>query len=489
MRCTICQYPLWDIRERRCPECGTAFLPSEFEFVPNSVQFRCPRCNQSYYGTDPRGHLEPPEFDCIKCAQRVRMDEMVLLPTEGVAEEITRPDVNPWLDGTGSWATRWLKTVGMALFGPVRLMKGTPDGAPTAPAGRFCALTNGVYLLFGASLLVAAMVFPFFAGGGGVSAAMSVLAGVGAALVAIPLLAAVWGLAAHGVLRLTGPTHKGPARTVQALFYASGCNALMAVPCLGFYLVPFAMLWWWGSAAAMIVEGQKVRVWRAIVATAVVPLLCLAALVASVGVAMWQARQAMATVQAAGVLPQSVPPLAAHRLLVLYAEANAGAGPDHAARVLLAYTPDSSKPLPWAGGGPMTLRTLRLQPPAERDRQLDQMATLVGAGMPNPAAAHRVDDLVFMYTGVDLLQPQDAGLWVVVQCPDPDLGPPPFATTPIVVVRADGTSRNVRPSDLPAEVDRQNELRRSLGVPEIPDPTRVQQVRPGPPGSTTAPSG
>ena len=69
---------------RSCPECGVPFRPSDFEFAINSVQFCCPHCSQSYYGTGQRGHLVPVEFDCAACGRHIHMDDMALLPTEGV---------------------------------------------------------------------------------------------------------------------------------------------------------------------------------------------------------------------------------------------------------------------------------------------------------------------------------------------------------------------------------------------------------------------
>jgi hypothetical protein len=59
MRCRTCEYALWNLRWRECPECGTPFRPSEFDFAPMSVRFCRPSCGQEYYGTGPRGHLSP----------------------------------------------------------------------------------------------------------------------------------------------------------------------------------------------------------------------------------------------------------------------------------------------------------------------------------------------------------------------------------------------------------------------------------------------
>ena len=106
MRCKICDYRLWNLRSRVCPECGTPFKPSEFEFFLNSVQFCCLHCNQTYYGTGAKGHLVPAEFECVKCARQIHMDEMVLLPTEGIEEEQTKAHTMPWMERKKRGAVR-----------------------------------------------------------------------------------------------------------------------------------------------------------------------------------------------------------------------------------------------------------------------------------------------------------------------------------------------------------------------------------------------
>ncbi len=98
MRCLQCDYTLWNLTARNCPECGASFAPSDYDFVVNSVRFCCPHCDQSYYGTGEKGHLHPNEFDCVGCGQHVHMDEMVLRPAEGLEEEQTQVDRMPWLE-------------------------------------------------------------------------------------------------------------------------------------------------------------------------------------------------------------------------------------------------------------------------------------------------------------------------------------------------------------------------------------------------------
>jgi len=136
MRCKKCDYRLWNLPSRRCPECGTPFRPSEFEFVPNSVRFCCPHCSQAYFGTSPKGHLIPSTaFTCVACGRPVHMDDMVLQPAEGFSEEQTVPRHVPWLerDRHGFWRA-WFRTIGMAMVAPGQLMQSLPR-YPNAPMG------------------------------------------------------------------------------------------------------------------------------------------------------------------------------------------------------------------------------------------------------------------------------------------------------------------------------------------------------------------
>ncbi len=78
MRCLKCDYSLFDIRERICPECGEPFALSSHVFDHCGVRFCCPHCDQQYYGTDLNGHLVPREFQCCRCRNRVSMHEMIV---------------------------------------------------------------------------------------------------------------------------------------------------------------------------------------------------------------------------------------------------------------------------------------------------------------------------------------------------------------------------------------------------------------------------
>src|SRR5688500_7671887 len=98
MRCKSCDYSLWNLKARECPECGAGFVPSDFEFVPGAVRFCCPKCDQEYYGNGAKGHITPRQFTCVTCASVVDLDEMILRPRDGIEEPQTLPGVMPWLE-------------------------------------------------------------------------------------------------------------------------------------------------------------------------------------------------------------------------------------------------------------------------------------------------------------------------------------------------------------------------------------------------------
>jgi len=130
MRCTRCDYALWNTTERACPECGQPYQPSEYRFVPGRVRFRCPDCGEVYFGTSDDGHLVPPVFDCVGCDRRLAMDEMLLAPGEGVKERDTSPGRLPWLERRHRGVLKaFFQTIGMALVKPHRLMHGVPADA------------------------------------------------------------------------------------------------------------------------------------------------------------------------------------------------------------------------------------------------------------------------------------------------------------------------------------------------------------------------
>src|SRR5262249_48247347 len=157
---------------------------------------------------------------CVRCAQHIDEDQMVLLPTAGIAEEQTQADQMPWLVRKKIGFFRaWFITLWRVLVNPARLPRTTPADSSVGQASRFMLLTFGL-AMFVSMLPLAILVAVFVRGRG---PGMSMLFGFGLpglliSLVAVPL----WGLLAHLILRITGRPALGPGATVRTMCYASG---------------------------------------------------------------------------------------------------------------------------------------------------------------------------------------------------------------------------------------------------------------------------
>jgi hypothetical protein len=507
MRCKQCDYPLWNLRSRQCPECGRPFQPSEFEFVSNSVRFCCPHCNQDYYGTGTKGHLVPSEFTCVRCHHNIRMDDMVLLPTEGVQEEQTVTDVMPWLDSRPGQGARgrplssYFVTTFRVLFEPGRLARAMPAEPALGRAIVYAAICSFLPPLVGASGM---LLFAAFVPGG-----VMVLAGMmglllGATAMAGVLLA-LWIASAHAVLRLTGPTQGSIARTAEPLCYGTAGNLLSGIPCIGIY---FGWIGWiWGGVAASIMLAQRQRVGggRAALAVFTFPVLLFLGLIVLIVAlfipAMQQAqvaaRQAMQQVQAGasitGQATQVGGGLLAH-------QARLGDWPGHALQLVQANDvaaqalvgPDSGRGLDDVPVGPMTLQDFVFLPP-QRERNVAEAAA---RGLPAGVVAHRLGDYVFTYHGVGV--DQDPTLWIAIYAPPrgtarllpaatdeygqpipPSEDPRQMAATPMVaIIQLDGNVVLVPETVLPTLLRQQNQLRRSLNLPPLPDPRDVNDAEP-----------
>jgi hypothetical protein len=494
MRCRTCDYPLWNLKTRQCPECGSPFLPGDYEFQPNSVRFCCPQCDQAYYGIAADGHLVPEAFDCVTCGRHVHMNEMVLLPAEGLEEKQTQAASNPWLERhREGWFRSWFATIGRSLVGPGRLIRGTPVESGLGHAWWFLTATVVAILVVSfipAMCLMVGFPYVFSASGpppGAPSAGFlaAVMAGttVVSFLLVIPLIllyVLLWGLVAHGLLRLGGPGHETIRRTFQALCYSSGTYVTSVVPCLGGWLGPG---WWVVSAVLMARAGHKVSGVRATFAVATFPvvltLLFVAAYIVLLSVTFASVRSAAATASPPG-LPSQETQVVLDAVLD-HAAAREGRGPAHGAQLVIAgaitewdlvamgtATDVSDVPI-----GGMSLARFAALPADDREVIVRSAAEALPAGV----VAHRVGDFVFTFHGMDLADPRPS-LWVVVMCPDPDVNPSAPSAGPIVVGRADGTVLPLVPHGFATVLARQNRLRAAEGLAPLPDPRRVRHGAP-----------
>lgn len=501
MRCKSCDYPLWQIRDRRCPECGIGFKPSDFEFVLNSVRFCCPHCNQSYYGTGASGHLVPHEFDCVTCSRHITMDEMVLLPTEGVREEQTKVEMNPWLERREKGRIRaWFATVIQSMGTPGRLIRATPEQSSLLQATWYATVTNALYLLGGMSLiivlfLVIGIISAFTGtggpGGGGIAGVMAPVAvfigwAVGA-VVAMIVGAFIWGAIAHGLLLLTGPTSAGIGRTMQCILYSSGTNIANAVPCLGFYIGWISAIWWAVSATLMLKEGQKVSGGRATLAAVVPIVLSLIGVFAFIVLVIFMPIQRSVTIaQAAAVQAQTQAAAGtdAARIAQLTQAIRSHASeydypPHHAAELIdsqriwisafLIPGFDQAARLDQTTIAGMSLSNLM----SATTENTASIIAAANASLPDNVIAHRVGDTVFCYHGIDFATAEPR-LWTVISSPEP--GQPP--ANQLAIGFADGSVRMYETATFSVSLSHQNALRADSGLPPLPDPSTVTVSQP-----------
>ncbi|MFN0134281.1 MAG: hypothetical protein ACKVW3_17345 [Phycisphaerales bacterium] len=490
--CDGCNYPLWQIRDRRCPECGREFLPSDYDFVPGTVAFACPHCDQPYFGKGTYGRLEPFVFGCVNCGRRIHMDQAVLTPAPGVDPARTVVGALPWLDRAriGRF-TAWRRTLSMALFHPDRLARSIPINMGAGPGVWFGILTFLLYILvlIGPLMPFIAMMAP---GGGGamaLRAVMPLLVFATAVLALIPL----WGLVAHLTLAITGPRAAGPGRTMAVLGFASACAILAAIPCFGIYLMPIALIWPVISGTIMLMHTQRVGWFRALLAAGSVPLLLFVASAAMVifpmilvtrGMAQMSvnqsaAAQARLAAAAAGTLPPSASPSTfgvGDGLRTFLADH--GRWPTHAleaieANAISATTlclPDATivRQLGDVPAGGTSLDKFVFLEKSVAQRAIERAA----GQLPPTVTSHRLGDFVFTYHGID--PKGDGRLWIAV-CRGERMPRFPIGTMGrgLVAAQLDGTIHNVNEADVAQALRDQNAIRAENGLPPLPDPADV----------------
>ena len=497
MHCRNCDYPLWNLTTGICPECGVVFAPSEFEFVPNSVRFCCPKCKQSYYGTDQRGHLDPQQFDCVQCGAAIHMDQMVLLPAEGITEARTKPDANPWLERKERGFFRaWIATVGKSLAGQATLMRGLGDQVRPGEAWRFALVTLMVWLGVGIALpFFGIAAFNFYGSASRATAAIGTAAGVTLGFsVGWLTLVVLWGLSTHGILRITGGANHTIGRSFEAILYSSGVTLPMAVPLIGAYCGTYLLVpWWIISAILMITFGQKVHGGRATFATLAFP-----GVVLLTGVIGYMVLMSIMFTQMRAMGPggawssgfSSVQTITTD--ITNFAQSNNGSGPAHVILLLQSDAePNGSAVVVWnttaddfveystdtytedISVGDATLEEFENLTLGERRAA----AVDVLEAMPDDVVAYRFGDYVFTYPGADLSTPDNL-LWVVVMLPDPEPNSQLSPWQSIEVGLADNSVTTFQLANLTARTATQNVYREAIGLPPLPDLTNVTHGSP-----------
>ncbi|MFW6058902.1 MAG: hypothetical protein ACODAQ_01895 [Phycisphaeraceae bacterium] len=491
MQCKVCDYRLWNLRSRSCPECGTAFAPSDYEFAPNNVAFCCPHCEQDYYGTDVSGHLVPRTFDCVRCGERIDMDEMVLRPAEELDEAQTRPEVNPWLDRHGkSFFGPLFRTIGASMVSPGRLIRVTPSEGGTAAAFGFAASVAGlVAAVSGLSVLPFLLLPVLFAGpGAGVSAMLLPVLFLLVGTFALPVaLLLVWGLVAHGILWLTSKPAGGLGRTYQALCYGHGPAILGAVPCVGFYLASVTWIWWAVSAIFMVKDGQRVGGGRATLAVLTFPGVTVIGMTVLIVMAMLNVQQSVRQMQAS----MGVQGTASTIAMAMHAQLSSGGMAEHPLEMIVAgqLQPDEVIMMNSGtniGNVPVDSSTTLEDFAQQSTSQQRALAQSGAANLPPNDEPFRFGDVVFVHRGVDVNQ-HPGDLWIAIVSPDPTTTSWQSPPREFGVVLLDGTTRTMPHQQFTQALRQENRRRRQLNLSVIPDPTTMQQVGGPVPGMHATP--
>lgn len=499
MHCKTCDYPLWNITSNKCPECGEAFCPSEYEFVPNSVRFCCPNCQQTYFGTNPKGHLEPADFACVNCSNQIHMDQMVLLPAEGVEENWTKPAVNPWLERkTRGLFKAWFASVIGSLGRQTTMMKALGDSVRLGEAWKFALFNLAIILSISVvlpGLIVVLFQYPWIYSG----QLIDEFSFYGFTFVIYALIYVViiilWAASAHGILRLTKSANYKFGKTLEAILYSSGVMSLAILPYVGVFCITWpATIWWIISSVIMVSVGQKAHGGRTSLAVITFPAIAYILTIASyVGFTYYMVSQmnmAFSSGMMQGMSGNSTQGLT---IDILSITQNPGSkSPAHS--ILLIENPNSTG-ITFSGRwitsedqfvgsttstlledipvGDLTLAEFQLSSATIRKAAVQDLLD----SMPEDIVAHRFGDYVFTYHGANISNPNQ-GLWIVVYLPDPDVNVALQPNDMIEVGLANWTTYQFTADQLDAELEGQNKLRANLGLPPLPDLTTVTHSNP-----------
>jgi len=477
LHCRNCDYPLWNLKDRQCPECGAAFVPGAFEFPTNAVRFCCPHCDTAYYGVGAHGHLEPKRFTCAGCGREVDMDEMVLRPAEGVDVASIRHNRMPWFDRQPGQIVRpWLATLGAVMTRPTTVVAGIPREHSVLGAWAFMFISNLIFRVVGQlPWLLISIGFIWFMGrqmpamGPLMPMMMQQMAFfLPLSLIMLAIVPVAWFLLAHGLLRLTGSAREPWQRTAHCICYASGANAPSAIPC-GDCAMWAGAAWWVVSAILMVKDAHRCSGGMATLAVLVSGLLVMIVTTAVTLLASLSLMggpfsnfatfgQEMDAREQAQVVAEA---------LQQYASDHEGSGPDHAVQLIDArQTPPSSFCVTTPANSVLVGGTMLAQFPQQSGEAREEAIDAATEALPPGVVAHRLGDMVFTYHGADLTR-NDSKLWVLVVAPSPAT---PAASTwnSIVIVRGDETMGTVTAAEFPEALAEQNNHRRTLGLPPLP---------------------
>ena len=497
MRCRTCGYSLLGIAGRNCPECNASFRPSDFDFIPNAVQFCCPSCNQAYYGTDVRGHIVPRSFACVSCQQQIDLDEMVVRAAQGFDESTTEAAEVPW-EHDEKRVRGFFRTIGWALIAPQKLGQGLMSPRATTSGLAFAFLVQGialglmVFTSVGAVLLFSGLAAAPGVGGAGAPGgppvmAMTGIMALGSVIVIVIAAVAwlistfVWAALTHVLCIVMGCDRRPFRITLATICYSSGCGALGWIPCIGQYSSALGYLWQIISAAIMFSKVHPRTPGRAVASIVLAPGLFILATIALFAALVMGALAMPAMGRGAGTIPGWVPPPPtagaqfdqAEALVVIEAitryRSEKGQWPDHPAALADGY---------FMSPGDLMLDRLSTMDSQVLvgNRRLEEFPLLSAEDQSLLVKFERqkvdrdagglmaLGDYLFFYQGIDV---ENAAVrWIFVQKDRTSTTLPPT----VVVGQSDGSTMLLDAPSWSEALAEENRERTALGLTPIPDP-------------------
>lgn len=402
------------------------------------------------------------------------MDEMILIPAEGVSESTAKgiaPTRNPWIYRSELGLIKaTFATLRRSFFAPRKLIQEEP-----VPRQLFQAFGFALLIHYITPLPQYALIF-MASRGFGPPPLSTILFMLYAPLLAI-LGWVVLAASAHLILKLTHQTEHPIARTIEAGLYCSACIFLCVVPILGWLALPIVPIWWLITMSAATVRLHSTSAIRALAATAFLPAIIILAFMAYTthGIAKSVGRS---QAQAPNLHYYASRPI---NDLWEWRRRN-NAWPAHSYQAIADHIlQPSTLQMPRARTGLSDVEVLpSLTFRAAMSLQPNQQAALVSQlnqSLPPDLIAHRLGDIIFTYHGLNAQSYQYGyqGHWLAVWCMHPSQQALNISSRASelqntrIVFTVDGQELTYDAFTFPIALAAENRARAAINLPPLPD--------------------
>ncbi len=271
MRCTHCDYLLFNLTQPTCPECGRSFDIGWYRFEPAAVSFHCPHCDQAYYGNDAQGLPTPRAFTCVGCNHPIHLNLLRVVPQRPDAVG-RRIDETPWDQRRANGTFRaWWATLKMVMVKPTEFFR-LQANPSISDAWFFSFISMCVGLA--AVGLYQVVFLGLFAGLGMFAAGaapmpwgfviLPMLGGmVFGALLGPFIYGGIFACTIHMALFFLAPQRREMGRTFRAAIYCMGPYAVCVIPMCGSSI---AGVWMLVSLICAVKEVHQTNGWVAALA-------------------------------------------------------------------------------------------------------------------------------------------------------------------------------------------------------------------------------